>query len=284
MSVAVQSIAASPRNELVRWFRKFFAFYRVYFGDALVYRANAVIWLLTDTFPAVIMPLLWLASYNGRSTIHGFTPSQMVVYYMVILFLSCTVESHIMWDMYTYVRDGLMTVFLARPYSLMGQMFACNGSWRLMRTLIFVPLFCIVLAMFHHWVHWDPSLYNFGWQFWLAMVLGHLVSYFLTYAMGLLTLYFIEVGSIYNFYYLPLVLFNGQIAPIAFFPPFIAKIAYVLPFAWTLSFPAQVFIRQVQGQAVINGYLMQVLWIVVGYLLATVLYRQGIKRFTAFGI
>jgi ABC-2 type transport system permease protein len=258
--------------------------YGLFFQDALVYRANAFIWLLTDTVPAVIMPLMWLASYDGRATIGGFSPSSMVVYYMVILFLSCTVESHIMWDMATDIKDGKFNSLLTRPNSYMAYCYAGNVAWRLLRTFVFVPLFAVVLFLFHRWVHWDASDYNFGWQFWLAMILGHFVSFAISYCLGLISLYVIEARSIYMFYYLPLILFNGQIAPLSFFPPGIVKVILFLPFNYTLGFPAQVFIKQVAGAHYWQLLAVQVTWLVLALVTASALWRGGLKRYTAYGI
>lgn len=277
-SVAVKG--SRPLRALTKWF----AVYAVFFQDALVYKANAVIWLMTDTVPAIIMPLIWLASYNGRPTIGGFTPSQMVVYYMIVLFLTCVVESHIMWDMNNDVKQGKFNVYLIRPYSYMAYMYASNLSWRLMRTIMFVPLFAVVLALFHRYVVWHPSLYDFGWRFWLAVVLGHLVSFGITFSLGLLSLYLVEARSVYNFYYLPLIIFSGQIAPLTLFPKGVALFAKALPFGYTLFLPTQVFLKHIHGSDLWWGYAGQVFWIVVSFTAATLLWRGGLKRYTAFGI
>ena len=239
---------------------------------------------MTDTVPAIVMPLLWLSSYNGRASINGFTPSAMVVYYMVVLFLTCAVESHVMWDMATEIKAGKFNIYLTRPYSYRAYIYASNISWRLMRTFVFIPLFAIILLMFHRWVHWNPADYDFGWQFWAAIVLGHIVSFSLSFALGLLGLYVVEVHSIYMFYYLPLVIFSGQIAPLAFFPAKVAFFAKLLPFGYTLGFPAQIFIRQTTGTMIWAGFAMQLMWIALATGLSVILWRGGLKRYTAYGI
>jgi ABC-2 type transport system permease protein len=275
---------ALTASAIAREVRKWLVVYSVFFQDALVYKANAVIWLMTDTVPALIMPLIWLASYNGRPEIGGFTPSEMVVYYMVVLFLTCVVESHILWDMNTDVKLGKFTVYLTRPYSYMAYMYASNLSWRLMRTAMFVPLFAIVLGLFHRWVTWNPMLYDFGWQFWLAMALGHILSFCLTYAVGLISLYLVEARSVFNFYYLPLIIFNGQIAPLSFFPKPFAELAKVLPYYYTLGFPTMIFIHKATDTDIWHGLGLQVIWIAISVALARILWRGGLKRFTSFGI
>lgn len=256
----------------------------MFLQDALVYRANAVIWLMTDTVPSILMPLVWLASYNNRPTLGGYSPSQIVVYYIVVLFLTCIVESHIMWDMANDIKNGTINVWLARPVNYMAAMYASNVSWRLMRTAIFVPLFFVVVAIFHRWVKFTPDAYDYGWRFWLAVVLGHVISFLLSYAMGLISLTVVEARSIYNFYYLPLILFNGQLAPLSCFPPVIARVAYCLPFGYTIAFPAQIFLKHVPVAMMVHGFEMQIVWVVIGIAATNVLWKRGLKRYTAYGI
>ena len=264
--------------------RTWWIVYSVFFQDALVYKANALIWMMTDTVPAVVMPLMWLASYHGRAAINGFSPSQMVLYYIVVLFLTCLVESHVMWDMESDIRQGKFNVYLTRPFSFMSYMYASNLSWRLMRTLMFVPLFALVVLLFHHWVRLDLGAYNFGIGLWLAVILGHIISFGISYSLGLLGLIFVQVRSIYNFYYLPLIMFNGQLAPISFFPGFIRTAVSYMPFYYTLGFPAQVFLGHIAGRALVLGIEAQIAWIVIAFSLALVLWHIGLRKYTAYGI
>jgi len=59
------------RRRLYLWLRKVWAVFSIYFQDSLAYRGQAVIWILTDVVPALVMPLVWLSAYNGRSAIGG---------------------------------------------------------------------------------------------------------------------------------------------------------------------------------------------------------------------
>ncbi|HEY3330001.1 MAG TPA: ABC-2 family transporter protein [Capsulimonadaceae bacterium] len=273
-----------PIATLVQWFRTWFKMCGVFFSDALVYKANAVIWLMTDTVPAIVMPLIWLSSFNGRATIQGFNPSQMVIYYMVVLLLASLVESHVMWEMAGDVKQGKFNIYLTRPFSYMAYIGADNLSWRFMRTLISVPIFMLILAGFHKWVHWNASEYHYGWQFCLAVLLGHILSFCLSYTLGLLSLWLVETQSLFHFYYLPLVIFNGQIAPLSFFPASVRAVAKFLPFNYTLGFPAQIFTGTIAPSDIALGFAVQCGWISVALFSSVFLWRGGLKRYTAYGI
>ena len=81
-------------------------------------------------------------------------------------------------------------------------------------------------------------------------------------------------------------IFSGQIAPIALFPAGMQADLARVPAVSVhdrLS-PASIFLRRVSGHEIFAGYAIQVGWIVAAMVISAVLWRGGIKRYTAFGI
>lgn len=279
------STLTQSRSVLYWSWRKWRALVGMSVQDGLAYKANAFIWIMTDVTTAVVMPLIWLASYNGRAQIYGFSPSQMVLYYLVMLSMTGFIESHIMWDMAADVKQGRFNIYLIRPVSYMTYMYASNLGWRVMRTFLSVPIFIVVALAFRRYL---PDLgaghYHIGPVFWLSVLLGHLVSFSITYAIGLLSLWLYEARSLFNFYYLPLIIFSGQLAPLTFLPPVLQAIIRWTPFPYTLAFPTGIFLGKLSGGQIAWGLAAQVVWIVLGLRLASALWRGGVRRFVAFGI
>ena len=260
----------------------------MFFQDGMVYKANTLVWIMTDVVTAVTMPLIWLASYNGRAMIHGYTPTQMVVYYLTVLALTGLIESHVMWDMATDVKQGKFNNYLIRPYPMLEYMFTANLGWRLMRTLLSLPLLVLVALAFHHYLPHSSSVaqYHWGPAFWLAVVLGHMISFLLSYGLGLLSLWLYESRSIYELYYLLMLIFSGQIAPLTLLPPFLLNVIAWLPFPYVISFPVQIFL----GRVSLTGAMARLRRANVldrcrrGVPPRSYFWRGGVRRFTAFGI
>ena len=277
---------ARPLRTRLYWaWRKWRALVGMFVQDGLAYKANLIIWILTDAVTATAMPLIWLASYNGRGAIGGFSPSEMVLYYLVMLGLTGFIQSHVMWDMAADVKSGKFNIYLIRPLSFLVYMLASNLGWRAMRTLLTVPLLALVAFGFRHYL---PDLgaghYHIGPVFWLSVVLGHLVSFTLSYALGLLALWLYEVRSLFNFYYLPLIILSGQLAPLALLPSALTRFALWTPFPYTLAFPTDIFLGKLNLGRVEMGLFAQVVWIIISLLAASALWRGGVRRFAAFGI
>ena len=272
------------RQLLVREFRKHWRMYLIWMQDALAYRATALIWIMTDTIPLLIMPLLWLAAYqdNGHHEIAGFGPSQLTAYYLVLLGVTNLVQCHQMWEMATDIKEGRLSAYLLRPFSYCTMNYLSFLAWRLMRTVLFLPVFAVAAFLFRHSLDW--SVYYYGPEFWAAILLGHCVSFFITYAFGLTALYFVETRSLFNFWYLPMTLFSGQFAPLAMFPPAMRRVADFLPYRYTVALPTEIFLGKLSSTEMRYGLMIQVAWIAGAYLMGSLLWREGLKRFTGAGL
>jgi len=247
-----------------------------------MYRAVAVVWILTDTIPTLVMPLIWLASFHGRSQIAGYAPNQITAYYLVLLGIGNFVTCHVMWEIATDIKEGRFAAFLLRPFGYITYQYLGFLAWRIMRTILFIPIFCLAAFLFRDTLHWQDYRPD-GW-FFLALLLGHFVSFAITYPAGLLALYVVETRSLFNFWYIILLVFNGQVAPLALFPDAVRRFAEWLPFRYTIAFPTEIFLGRLSAAQIHQGILAQLVWIVLGYLLGVAMWRGGLKRFTGVGL
>ncbi len=264
-------------------FRKTAVVLSVYVQDNLNYRSMAVIWMMTDAVPAMLMPLMWLASYQGREQIAGFAPGEMVAYYLTTLCLTSFMISHIMWDVAVEVREGRFSIYLTRPFSYFLYQYANNLSWRLLRLVLFVPIFGFCWWIFHPYLR-GGAQYHLGPAFWLSVLGGHLLSYSLGYTLGLLALFFTEVRSLFMFYYLPAGFLSGEMVPLATLPAWAGELARMLPFRYTLAFSAEIFMNRLSPQEVVFGFGWMGAWLVITAILMRVLWRTGLRQYTGVGM
>lgn len=254
----------------------------VYLQDNLAYRSQAVIWMLADAVPALVLPNLWLAGFQGRETIRGFTPSGLVWYYLVSLCLANVATSHVMWDIAREIQDGRFSAFLTRPFPYAAYQYAGNLSWRLMRAAFFVPILLLGLFLFRNVLRWEA--YDLGPWFLFAALGGHVLSFLIAYSLGLLALFFTETRGIYLFYYLPMGFLSGELVPLAMLPDWARSLAHLLPFRYTLAFPAEIFLRRLGVQELLHGFLLQAVWVVLIGLAAGWLWRRGLRHYTGVGM
>ena len=66
-------------------------------------------------------------------------------------------------------------------------------------------------------------------------------------------------------------------------PLFWSNLLQMLPFQYLAYFPAMVFLEMKTGQELVVGLAMEVVWAVLFIVLARVLYRVGLRRYSAYG-
>ena len=92
-----------------------------------------------------------------------------------------------------------------------------------------------------------------------------------------------RVGAINRVYYVALLFLSGQMAPLALLPQPIRILASVLPFRWITSFPVELLLGRVGWQEALTGLGIQAAWIIVCLVLLRLVWKAGVRVFTAVG-
>ncbi len=261
--------------------RKAGAIFAIYFQEGIAYRASGLIWVMTDVTTAVTMPLVW-ATAAKSGAIAGFGTSDFVLYYLCMLLIQCFVMSHLMWDVAVEIKEGTFSNTLLRPVDWTLLMFVRNFAWRVFRPVLFLPFFVLFLFLYRGYL--GDAHVHFSLGFLLSMLLGHLVSFFLSLAVAMVALFTQEAMSIFELYYLPLMLLSGNVFPIAVLPTWAQRIAHALPFYATVGAPTEILVGRTPASAVPGILATQLVWIVVGYGIYRALWTKGLKRYAGVGM
>jgi ABC-2 type transport system permease protein len=261
--------------------RKWRAMMSVFFQDGLAYRAQGIIWILTDVSLAITMPLVWMAAAKGGS-IAGFSAGDFVTYYLCVLLLNQCIQSHFMWDVAWEVKDGLFSAQIVRPVSWLEFTLLRNLTWRCIRFCLFLPWFFLFVVTYRE--HLGGSEFYLGWQFWLSVVLGHSVSVMTVLAMALISLFVQEAWSIFELYYLPMLFLSGQLFPISLYPEWAQRLADWMPFYYTVGAPTEILVGRTPMAEMGPVLLAQLAWVVVMTLAFKLMWRFGLRHYTGVGM
>lgn len=261
---------------------KLLAYYRLFLADVFVYRGAAFLWIFADGVTSLMLPLVWLAASSSGAPIGNMPMSAIVTYYVGSLTLSQFVTCHMMWDIAYYIREGVFSIYLVRPFSFFWAMFADNLAWRIAKLTLFTPVLVLMLAAYWGYLHSTPL--HFRPEFFLAVALGHMVSFAGAFALGIIGLRTQESYAIIRFYYLPEMFLSGRLFPLALLPGWAATLANYTPFSSTISFPLRILLGQVEGSAMAVGLATQVGWLLAMCLIGRMLWRSGLKTYTGVGM
>jgi ABC-2 type transport system permease protein len=76
---------------------------------------------------------------------------------------------------------------------------------------------------------------------------------------------------------------SGQIAPLTLFPSSIQTVAALLPFRWTIGFPVELLLGRLSPVEALMGLGAQAVWLVVSFVLVRIVWRAGVRIYSAVG-
>lgn len=261
--------------------RQSLAVFKIYLQDGLAYRASGMIWVLTDVVSAVTLPLVWLTA-AGSGTIRGFSGADFVAYYMIMVLVSNFITCHFMWEINGEIREGQLSSQLLRPMPWLPFMFMRNLTWRFLRVGLFLPWFLIFLIAYGQIM--SGVQFHFGWEFFLAVFLGHCLSFLVAMALSTLALFTEEAQSIFELYYFPMLFLSGQLFPVSILPEWAQMLAKLFPFFYMTGAPTEIALGQM-SQAEVHGVLIgQIVWIAIACGLFKFSWPRGLKRYNGVGL
>jgi ABC-2 type transport system permease protein len=187
------------------------------------------------------------------------------------------------WIMYEYeyrVREGNLSFALLRPAHPIHADIADNISSKLI-TLPFMLLIAFVLALIFR-----PTIAFAPWAvaaFLPAVLLAFLLRFLIEWTLALTAFWTTRVGAVNQTYFVAMLFLSGQMAPLSLFPLPVRIAAAVLPFQWMVSFPVQLFLGQLTPVQALEGILAQAVWVGIGFVLLRVVWRAGVRVYSAVG-
>jgi ABC-2 type transport system permease protein len=109
------------------------------------------------------------------------------------------------------------------------------------------------------------------------------LQFLIAYSIALLAFWIQEVSTLVFIVYAFEVFFSGQMFPLDILPSPWVTVSWWLPFQYEIYFPVQVFQERLAPGQVVGGLLIAVGWVFVGWVCARLIYRSGLKYYTAVG-
>jgi len=256
--------------------------WQVNWAEQWQYRANLLMYLLYWLVSPIIYLAVWTSIANQNGDVNGFTANDFITYYMVLLICD-QVTSNIVIHTFGYkIQDGTLSGELIRPiHPMLTNALVNNIAFKVLTILGFIPVWIVLLFLF------KPDFSNVALSGILlsipAMILGFFVSFLLSATITALAFWTTKIYSIHEFYFALILLFSGQFVPLPLMPKLVQDIAQYLPFQLFIYYPIQLILGKLSTEQIIQGYLSGIIWFGVSILLFNLVWRNGVKRYSAVG-
>jgi ABC-2 type transport system permease protein len=252
---------------------------RVGLAEAVAYRAEFVVWLLSTNMPLVMLAL-WTAVARD-APVGRFGQREFVAYFLAALVVRLMTGAWVIWEVNQEIRQGTLAFRLLRPvHPLLA--YACeNVAAMPLRVVLSLPVaLTLLFTLGGSHLTRDPLL----WALFPVTVVGAwLITFLAMSIVGALAFWIESAGSVFEIWMGLFGVFSGYLVPLELFPGWVTQLARALPFRYMLAFPVEMIIGlESRSRALAE---LSVQWLFVGLLLLGALgaWRLGLRRFAAFG-
>jgi ABC-2 type transport system permease protein len=252
---------------------------RVGLAEAVAYRAEMLVWLLSTTMPLVMLALM--TAVAKEAPVGRFGAADFTAYYLAALVVRLMTGAWVIWEVNFEIRQGTLAYRLLRPIHPLVAYAAENVGAMPLRLAAVVPIAAgAILATGGARLTRDPLLLA---VFPLAVIGAWLITFLAMSVIGALAFWVEASGAIFEVWLGLFGVFSGYLIPLELFPRWLELAARFLPFRYMLAFPVELVIGMTPRAAALRELGIQWLFVVVLALAVRAVWRAGLRRFAAFG-
>jgi ABC-2 type transport system permease protein len=245
------------------------------------YRASLFIWMIGQVLEPLVYLIVWSIVSNGSGgSVGSYTTKDFAAYFIVLMLVNQVTYTWIMYEFEYRVREGILSFALLKPVHPIHSDIADNLSSKLITLPIMIVIAVGLAVAFHAYV--SPPLWAVG-VFILALLLAFLVRFLLEWTLAQAAFWTTRVSAINQTYFVLMLFLSGQIAPLTLLPHTVQVVAAILPFRWLISFPVEILLGRLTPVEALMGLGAQVAWLIVSIVLVRVIWRVGVRVYSAVG-
>ena len=249
--------------------------------NTVTYRADFVMYMLGTILTPVISLLVWRAAIASGAEL-PITETYLTSYFVVLAVVNMLTSAWLSEFLAAQIRDGRLSIWLARPGSFLYELAANNISEKCFKLVVLLPM--VVTFGFIFRANLSISTSPLLWALWLASVLMGAVMFFcLDVIEGSLAFWLDEVSGIVAVRHLLMLVLAGQLVPLALMPGWAQGFLDLQPFRYLLSFPIELVVGSLSRSEIMFGLLVQGAWTVALVLGSRWIWGRGQRAYSAVG-
>lgn len=250
--------------------------------ETLTYRTSFVLYRVREVFQLVSLYFIWLFVTPEQGSFLGYTQSMMLTYVLLTALVGDLIFATRTTTIANDINQGLLVNFLIKPLSFLKYYFARDLGDKAMNITFSVLELSILLLLLQPTLFWQTNI-SILILFFLSIGMGILLHFFISVLLGFIGFWSNEGWGPRFIFYQMIAFFSGGLFPLDMLPKPIYSVFQFLPFTYLNFFPIKVYFGELSAFELVKGFLICGLWIGVLYYLVQVVWRKGLKSYTAQG-
>lgn len=250
------------------------------FKRNMVYRFDYIMGVISTIMQIYIYISIWKSLYQGKEEMYGITFQAVATSFIISLAISnaFAIDDSIV---YRKIKKGDITNELLKPVSFGGLILAENIGRILFRMIVNL-LPALAISTLYIKILLPCSVINFI-LFIISIVFGFLILYGISYIVSLAAFWIINIWSISTIKNVFVSVLSGTMIPLWFMPQWALNIIRFTPFDSIYFIPMKIYLGQVNSYNMLQCFAKQGLWIIVLYILGSLLWNKAIEKLVVQG-
>lgn len=238
-----------------------------------------------SVFIPSIICMYWVVALKDNPQLGKlFSTSQIISYYITTVLLSALVVTHMKEHiMQLDIQNGEMSRYLLKPQSYYWYNIIFNeipyriiqGSYGIIVMVCIAVFFPGFISLGH-----DTALLSLGF---LSAGMGFFICANIEIILGLLAFWFYDLKLIHNAYEVIFIILGGINMPLYLFPRFLEQIAFLTPLPYIIYVPTLFITGHVTATTIPIMLTQQFLWLIGTSIVYQIIWKRGIRVYTASG-
>jgi ABC-2 type transport system permease protein len=259
----------------------YWTFFKTSIAVQFQYRVAMAIWMISRILEPVIYLVVWSTVASARGgTVGGYSPADFVAYYIVLMVVNQFTFTWIMFEYEYRIRQGALSPLLLKPIHPVHQDIADNVAYKVLTSVALFPAAAALVFLF------QPAFQIRLWcvlAFIPALAIAFLMRFLVEWSLAQASFWTTRVSAINQMYFILGLFLSGRIAPLSLLPEPVRILADLLPFRWAVAFPVELFLGRLTVREAWTGFAAQAAWLAVSVVLMAVLWKRGVRRYSAVG-
>ena len=250
--------------------------FKTQYANMLEYRIEIALWALSGVLPFIMLSI-W--NNTGSAIEYGFDNISLSRYFLSAYIIR---QFSVVWVVFSFEEDALLgrlSPYLLQPLHPLWRYVFAHLAEQVTR-LPFAAGIIFIFFIINPNSFWIPSFPQFVLA-WISTIFAFTIAFLLQSFVASLCFWSEKASALERLLFVPYLFLSGLLAPLSTFPPLILKVALFTPFPYLINFPAKILSGSELN--IMNGFIIQLLWIILLLPIVRKTWNLGVKRYSAMG-
>lgn len=260
--------------------RRVRGFFRAGYRSAFAYRSNLLLGVIGMAVQVVLTVVVWRVVYSGHGAVAGISKTTAVAYAVLAASFQTIVMPWQFSSIPSRIRLGQIGVDMVRPVPLIAQSLAQATGTMVGRLPIGIAGIATGLALQGLQAP-DGAVAGLAWVVSTAAGVANVLL--INLAVSMVAFWTLDISGPMIVYRFGSAFLSGALIPLWFMPSWLRPVLDWLPFSAQMYDPLAIWFGTIHGTGIVSTLAIQLGWLVLLWLLITVIWRRAIYRVVVLG-